>query len=41
MIADKGVAHENGLVFFRLIYTTYYMAMDLQVNLDKMKSGEF
>ena len=31
----------GGTVYFRLIYTTYYMAMDLQANLDDMKPWNF
>jgi hypothetical protein len=31
---DHGI---GGILYFQLIYTTYYIAMDLQVNLDEMK----
>jgi len=31
----------GGIIYFQLIYTTHYMAMELQANLDEMKSKRY
>jgi len=31
----------GGIIYLQLVYTTYYMVFDLQINLDEMKSKRY